>query len=78
MYKATPRATLTDLHKKLGPEFVKQSEEIQKLEQEIVKHIMEDFFEDLKNRTRPNFFRKVTDTSRHRSNRHEYRFIKSF
>ena len=40
MYKATPRTTLEDLHKKLGPEFRKQSEELQKLEQEIMKHIM--------------------------------------
>ena len=59
MYKVTPRITLEDLYKKLGPEFKKQSEEIQKLEQEIIKHIMEDFFEDLKNQPRPNFFRRI-------------------
>ena len=41
MYKAAPRTNLEDLHKKLGPEFVKQSEELQKLEQEIMKHVME-------------------------------------
>ena len=52
MYKVTPRITLEDLYKKLGPEFKKQSEEIQKLEQEIIKHIMEDFFEDLKKPTK--------------------------
>lgn len=40
MMEATPRITLEDLYKKLGPEFRKQSEELQKLEQEIMKHIM--------------------------------------
>jgi hypothetical protein len=40
MNKVTPHATLEDLHKKLGPEFRKQSEDLQKLEQEIMKHIM--------------------------------------
>jgi hypothetical protein len=39
MVKVTPRVTLENLHKVLGPEFVKQSEELQKLEQEIMEKI---------------------------------------
>lgn len=40
MNKVTPRTTLVDLNKVLGPKFVKQSQELQKLEQQIIK-IME-------------------------------------
>ena len=40
MYKATPRTTLEDLHKVLGPEFVKQGEVLRELEEEIISIIV--------------------------------------
>jgi hypothetical protein len=41
MYKATPRTTLEDLHKVLGPEFVKQGQVLRELEEEIISDIVE-------------------------------------
>jgi hypothetical protein len=41
MYKATPRKTLEDLHKVLGPEFVKQGQVLRELEEEIISNIVE-------------------------------------
>jgi hypothetical protein len=40
MNKATPRTTLEDLHKVLGPEFVKQGEVLRELEVEILSNII--------------------------------------
>lgn len=39
VYKATPRKTLEDLHKVLGPEFVKQEQVLRELEEEIMSNI---------------------------------------
>jgi hypothetical protein len=39
MNKATPRKTLEDLHKVLGPEFVKQGQVLRELEEEIMSNI---------------------------------------
>jgi hypothetical protein len=41
MYKATPRKTLEDLHKVLGPEFVKQGQVLRELEEEIIMTLKE-------------------------------------
>jgi hypothetical protein len=40
MYKATPRTTLGDLHKVLGPEFVKQLQVLRELEEKIISDII--------------------------------------
>lgn len=41
MNKATPRKTLEDLHKVLGPEFVKQGQVLRELEEQIMSNIKE-------------------------------------
>ena len=41
VHKATPRKTLEDLHKVLGPEFVKQGQVLRELEEEIISNIVE-------------------------------------
>jgi hypothetical protein len=47
MYKATPHKTLEDLHKVLGPEFVKQGQVLRELEEEIIMTLKDKFKERL-------------------------------
>lgn len=41
MNKVTPRTTLADLEKKLGPEFIEQSQMVREIEEEIITYMIE-------------------------------------